>query len=229
MDLARAIERVPLLDKRTEQARERMAAVWAGVEPDSLPIIIPGKVPVEFTTDLPKYNSKEAYYNPEKMLFNQLRGLYESAFSPGDNIPSIRADMGCGIFPTLLGVKNTVSEDVRPWILDHLSKETLSRLTLDDIDVHTGDFNRGLEYMAYFQEKLAGRAFVYTMDVQGPIDTAHQVYGDQFFYDLYDDPPFIHHLLELCTTAIIAGIKACKAINDEPLDHAYHYNGIYVS
>jgi hypothetical protein len=229
VELDRAIERLPLLGDRTETARQRMAAVWENQEPDYLPLVISGRVPAGLGDDLPKFSLKEAYYDPSKMLWNALPGLFTSALSPGDSIPSIRADMGCGIFPTLLGATNSVFDEIRPWITGHIDKQTLSRLQPDDIDVYAGDFGRGLEYMAYFRAKLAGRAYVYTMDVQGPIDTAHQVYGDQIFYDFHDDPPFVHHLLELCTEAIIKGIRACKQVNGEPLDCAYHYNQIYAT
>ena len=103
------------------------------------------------------------------------------------------------------------------------------QMTPDEIDPYSGEFGRGLEYMAYFKKLLEGRVFIYTMDVQGPIDTAHQVLGDAFFTELYDDPPFMHHLLELCTQALIKGIKACKEVNGEGHDWAYHYNTIYAS
>ncbi|NLN18790.1 MAG: hypothetical protein GX162_05880 [Firmicutes bacterium] len=229
MEIAKAVERLPLMDERVEKARERMAAAWEGREPDVLPLVIPGTPPRELMADLPTYDLQEAYYDPDKMLFNHLRGLLRSAYSPGDSIPSMRADMGCGIFPTLLGAEYTIRPDVRPWITGHVSKQKLMQMTPDEIDPYSGEFGRGLEYMAYFKKLLEGRVFIYTMDVQGPIDTAHQVLGDAFFTELYDDPPFMHHLLELCTQALIKGIKACKEVNGEGHDWAYHYNTIYAS
>lgn len=229
MELDAAVERLPVMGVRVEKARERMAAVWEGREPDVLPLVIPGKPPREYLSGLPTYDLREGYYDPVKMLYNHLPGLLQSAYSPGDSIPSMRADMGCGIFPTLLGAEYTIRPDVRPWITGHVSKQKLMQMTPDDIDPYTGEFARGLEYMAFFQETLQGRAFVYTMDVQGPIDTAHQAIGDSFFTELYDDPPFMHHLLELCTQALIKGIRACKEVNGEAGEWAYHYNGIYAS
>jgi hypothetical protein len=229
LDIRTAVETIPFLGERVDTARARMAAVWENREPDYLPLIISGVVPEDLRVQLPRFNYKEAYYDPEKMLFNQLPGVLASAYSPGDNIPSVRADLGVGIFPTLLGAINSVFPDIRPWITGHVSKQQLARMTPDDIDPYKGEFARGLEYMRYFQELLAGRAYVYVMDVQGPIDTAHQVLGDEFFTELYDDPPFVHHLLELSTQALIKGIKACKAVTAEPLNQAYHYNSTFVS
>ncbi len=229
MDIKAAVEMIPPFGRRVEVARERMAAVWEHREPDYLPLIIPGEVSEELREQFPRFDLQEAYYDPEKMLFNQLPSVLASAYSPGDNIPSVRADLGVGIFPTLLGAVNSVFPDIRPWITGHVSKQELSRMTPDDINPYKGEFARGLEYMKYFKELLVGRAYVYVMDVQGPIDTAHQVLGDDFFTELYDDPPFVHHLLELSTQALIKGIKACKAVIGEPLNQAYHYNSTFVS
>ena len=53
---------------------------------------------------------------------------------------------------------------------------------------------------------------------------AHLLYGDQLFYDLYDDPAFIHVLLEKATALYIAGTKLLKAWIDEPLDDGFHFS-----
>ena len=94
MEIAKAVERLPLMDERVEKARERMAAAWEGREPDVLPLVIPGTPPRELMADLPTYDLQEAYYDPDKMLFNHLRGLLRSAYSPGDSIPSMRGRYG---------------------------------------------------------------------------------------------------------------------------------------
>ena len=73
--------------------------------------------------------------------------------------------------------------------------------------------------MKYFKELLVGR-FMYTSWTQGPID-GRTVLGDTFT-ELYDDPPFVHHLLEL-VQALIKGIKA-QGRYRKPLNQAYHYN-----
>ena len=41
--------------------------------------------------------------------------------------------MGCGIFPTLLGVKQQLFDDKMPWVKEHLPKEVLARMSEEDI------------------------------------------------------------------------------------------------
>jgi hypothetical protein len=65
---------------------------------------------------------------------------------------------------------------------------------------------------------------VYPLDLQDAIDVAHLVYGDSFFYDLYDDPPFINHLLDLSCTAIELGVTECLKVIPGSEKVITHYN-----
>ena len=111
---------------------------------------------------------------------------------------------------------------------EELFKEEILDKDPDDVLV-AGDMERALEYMAYFQKKLNSKGYVFCADIQGPFDTAHLVYGDQVFYDIYDDPDFTHHLLKLSTRAIIVSLEAMKEVNGEKRGESYHYNELYMS
>jgi hypothetical protein len=111
-----------------------------------------------------------------------------------------------------------------PWITKHLDRETLQKLKPSDIKL-TDEFKLGLEHMAYQAEKIQGTgAYVFPMDLQDAIDVAHLVYGDSFFYDLYDDPPFINHLLDLSCIAIEKGMAECLKIIPGSDKVVTHYN-----
>jgi hypothetical protein len=89
----------------------------------------------------------------------------------------------------------------------------------------TDEFRLGLDHMAYMAEMLDGTgAYVYPMDLQDAVDIAHLVYGDEFFYDLYDDPDFINHLLELSCRAVEIGITECLKIILHSDKIVTHYN-----
>jgi hypothetical protein len=115
-----------------------------------------------------------------------------------------------------------------PWIVEHASKEHLARLEPGPHLLTRGEFPRVIDYARHFVERLGGRAPVYCFDTQGPFDTAHLACGDALFTDLYDDPPFVRHLLDLATYVFVEGLKAMKAVTGEPLDAAYHYNEMYM-
>jgi len=62
--------------------------------------------------------------------------------------------------------------------------------------------------------------------LQGPFDFAHIVYGDRIFYDIYDDPEFIHRLLEMSCAAIIRGMDECLQRIPGSDTEVAHYNGL---
>jgi hypothetical protein len=79
--------------------------------------------------------------------------------------------------------------------------------------------------MAYQAEKLEGTgAYVFPLDLQDAVDIAHLVYGDQFFYDLYDEPEFINYLLDLSCRAIEVGIPECLKVIPHSDKVITHYN-----
>jgi uroporphyrinogen-III decarboxylase len=94
-----------------------------------------------------------------------------------------------------------------PWVSRHLSKEEVRRFAesynpsrLPEL----GILPTALAHTRYFRDRLKGLDIgIGEVNNQGPFDIAHQVRGEDLFYDLYDDPPFVHELMELCTTAYV--------------------------
>jgi hypothetical protein len=68
---------------------------------------------------------------------------------------------------------------------------------------------------------------IYCMDTQGPFDLAHLMIGDALFYEMTDDPPFVHHLMELCLELGIRTHTWMKEITGEPRTAMHHSNAIY--
>ena len=208
-------------------ARGRQAGVWRVEEPDYLPLLFAGPPPARRDAH-PRFDLRACYFDPEKMLIEQAWGMAAVAASGSDALPSMRPNLGCGVLATTLGARQEVFPDRMPWVVERAGKAHLSRLEPGPHLLNRGEFPRVLDYARYFVERLAGRAPVYCFDTQGPFDTAHLAYGDAIFTDLYDDPPFVRHLMELCTSVFIEGLKALKAVTGEPLDAAYHYNEMYM-
>lgn len=174
---------------------------------------------------LPDFNLKEAYYDSEKMLVSGLKAALSTFFAKGDGVPSVRANMGCGIYATMANLTQLVFEDNMPWLHNHASKEQLLAMTPSDI-TPSEDYLLGLSHMRFMKDALQDTGiFLFPMDLQGAVDTAHLIYGDEFFYDLYDDEEFIDHLFDLSCTAIIKGGRDCLDIID-PADFVPHYNNL---
>ncbi len=206
---------------------ERQAAVWRGETPDSQPLLL-SCPPDSGFGDVPDYNTKQTHFDTEKMLVSGFKSMLSAANGNRDAVPSLRANMGCGIFPTMFGLKQMLFDDKMPWLREHLDKKTVARMGPEDLK--PGDeFKAAIEHMAKMKELVEDTgAFVFPLDLQSPFGTAHLVYGDALFYELYDDPPFVRHLLDLCCECLIFGMTECmKVMNGS--DHTIaHYNNLVI-
>ena len=212
---------------RYSGAIEAQKAVWEDGTPDAQPLLLKCPLPDALADKFPGYNPGEIHADKVKMLLNGMKDMAATALSGMQAVPSIRANMGCGIFPSLFkGILPRLFDDKMPWVVDHLDADQIRRLGEEDI-VITDEFKLALEHMAYISEHIEGTgAFVFPLDLQGPFDTAHIVYGDAIFYDMYDDPGLVHHLLDLCCHAIEIGIRECFKLITEDADVVAHYNDV---
>jgi uroporphyrinogen-III decarboxylase len=121
-------------------------------------------------------------------------------------------------------MKESVFEDKMPWIEKHLSKEEIRNLEFPGDVKKCGLVPRAVEYIKYFKEKLDGKVNIYLPDTQGPFDIAHLIRGEDIFTDVYDDPKFAYHLMELSTKAYIEVTKVLKEAIGEELNSGYHNN-----
>jgi len=224
-----AIEYLQSRREDVARRRARQSGVWEGRPGATLPLAMTCPMPDAFD-DLPARDYKACYYDPEVMLASQLRGCVAAAASPGDGVPSLRANLGTGLLPTVLGAYQEVFDDKMPWVTRHVPKDVLQDMQPSDINVYRdGEMPRALEYCAYFMDRLKGAVAIYVPDTQGPFDVAHLVLGDAIFYELYDDPEFVHHLMELTTHVSIEATRAVKQVTGEPLDAGAHGNHLWMS
>lgn len=226
---------IGFLKNNTEQyhnAVKKQVQFWNEESIDVPPLLLHRKDQPDLGFTPKSFDYYEIQFDDQKMLYS---GLTSALMSTGDSVPSVRANKGCGIYPNMLGVKSTYFTDKMPWVQEHLTKEQISAMEPDQIKF--GDqFKKGLETMSYLADRLKDTGcLVYPLDLQGVVDTAHLVYGDTYFYDLYDDPPFIHHLMNCTVEAMIKGCDAVLRLMDETgntkLDHMTfipHYNDLVI-
>ena len=220
-------ELLPMLRERAakhEASAKKQLRQWRG-EPDVCSLLLSVSDAPELER-LPVYDMQEIHENPEKMFVSQLRGALGVALAEGDAVPSVRANVGCGALCTLLGgLKQTFFPDKMPWLLKHLSGEALAEMTEESI-VESPEFRAGIEQMKYMKDMLKGTGIgLYPMDLQGPVDMAHLLMGDEFFYAVYDDEELTHHVLDLAVACEIYGMERCFEIIG-PDDYVCHYNAL---
>ncbi len=205
---------------RIALAKERQTAVWAHRRPDKWPAFFGGRLEAD-QEKIPAPNLKEAFYDSDLMLCSQIRGAIALANGRSDAVPSIRANMGTGTLLSCLGLEQEIFEDKMPWLAAHLTKGQASKLTPDDIRIR-GTFERGLGHMRRYKEVMGDSIGIFCMDTQGPFDLAHLLVGDDIFYQVYDDPPYVHHLMEICLELGIRAHTWMKELSGERMDHCYH-------
>jgi len=210
------------------KSMEAQIAVWEDRIPETQPLLLSCDLPQEYKERFPDYHPGETHNDKAKMLLSGMKAMLYTATAGPHGIPSIRANMGCSVFPSLFpGISPLLFDDGKmPWIVEHLSQDTIRGLRKEDITL-TSEFKTALEHMAYIAEKIEGiGAYVFPLDLQGPFDIAHIVYGDQIFYDIYDEPELIHHLLSLSCDAIELGITECLKFMPGSDKVIAHYNNL---
>lgn len=226
----------PIIDAALDEIREsasRIAAaeqaqlkVWRGEKVDRQPLLLHVSLSEEERKAYPQYTCRDMY---EKSLYNleaQIPAMVETVRGGAEAVPSARANMGCGIYASYFGLKQTLFDDKMPWLTTHLTKEELAEKAIDGLQPGT-EFMAGLDHMALLAQTFEGTgARVFPMDLQGPVDLAHLLYSDSFFYDLYDDTGFICHLLELCVHSLIDGSNRCLEAIPGSNVSVPHYNEV---
>ena len=178
-----------------QRSRVRQCRAWRR-EKLEVPLLFIGGSLSAKQEEIPEYDLKQIFTDKARMLCRETRGACATANGRSDSVPSIRANLGTGILLSCLGLEQESYPDKMPWLHEHLSKEQISKLTPDDIR-RRGSFASGLDMMHYFKEIMGDSLPVYVMDTQGPFDLAHLMMGDDVFLELYDDPAFVHHLMNL--------------------------------
>ncbi|OQA87863.1 MAG: Uroporphyrinogen decarboxylase (URO-D) [Lentisphaerae bacterium ADurb.Bin242] len=206
-------------------ARDRQCRAWRREKLD-IPLLLLNGRPTPAQAAIPEYDFRQVFTSPEKMLCREIRRVCAVGNARSDAVPSIRANLGTGILLACLGLEQETFPDKMPWLKEHLSKEEISRLTPDDIRP-LGSFARGLEMMRFFRDVLGDALPVYVMDTQGPFDLAHLLLGDDLFLELYDDPPFVHHLLTFCTELGRRTHRWMKEAAGEPMTALHHSSVLY--
>ena len=224
--LIKIIERKKRIDP---QGKKRIARVLENKKVDVLPLIFwrPQNISVPGKT----YDMEEQFYDKEKMLYGHLEEIADCAQNTFDAPLCLRPNFGTVFIPSMFGLKYKVPKDTFAWITSHLSKDEIRGFNFPDLD-KTDLMKRAIEYIQFFKEKLPEWIHVYLPDTIGPFEIAHAVYGDNLFCDIYDDPSFVHYLLELCTDVYIQVTERLKKIIGEEKKNCYHGHalsrGIYM-
>jgi hypothetical protein len=224
-DMARLRELYTPEPSRIALSKRRQAAVFRGERPDAWPCILGGPL-TEAQERIPSPNFKEAFDENDLMVCGQVRAACAAANAGSDAVPCSRGNYGTGVLLSCLGLEQDVFPDKMPWLKRHLTLEEAKALTPESIAIR-GTFERGLAFMRRHRELMGDTLPLYCMDTQGPFDLAHLLLGDAVFLLVYDDPPLLHHVLDLCLELGIRTHTWMKEISGEPRGVCHHSGFLY--
>ena len=217
-------------EKRLAAGQTRQAAVWQHQSVDFLPLLLTGQVPER--ERFPRYNLQEQFFDPEKMLLEQLWVALAVLRGGGDAVPSVRVNFGTGFLASVFGLSQKIFPDKMPWLHERLTKRQLLELSPEKLEPveEKGLMRQCRLYLQVYQEYLKPTAVkIYLPDTQGVFDLAHLIYGDDLFYQLYDDFDFVEHLLELTGYVYRRASQILKDWIGEPATSGCHSATLYMA
>lgn len=152
------------------------------------------------------------YLDPETRIAARLemdKRLYERFGDVGlgdpDPKPKPFITFGMVMLPAVFGCEIVFKKDALPWALPlNLSEDRIRKLEVPDI----GDaypMTEVIKQIGYLQDKY-GRV-VGDINTTGVQNLALKLRGEQLYFDYFERPELCHHLLKVCTEAIIRLFK----------------------
>jgi hypothetical protein len=205
---------------RGARAEELQEAVWRGQSVDRLPLLI--EVSGQ-PWDGKEHTLEEQVADPRKMAEEALRAVEAQCPVVSDSVLCVRPQFGVGLFATPFGVEYELSARyATPWVKSTPPKEHLSGLGTGDLDIEGSTIGQSAEVLRLYRDTFQGAVETFLPDTQGPFDIAHQARGHDIFTDIFDDPPFVHHLMELATHTYIEGTRLLKQAGEEGPSEGHH-------
>ena len=154
---------------------------------------------------LPSVHINDAIGDYDLMLRSELLKISEALNHKRHNL-AIRANYGTAILSSVFGAEIRIMDrkyDTQPTTG---AIEDMHRLAESGIpDLRTGFGKDVFAFGELCREtfrsypKIEKYVKIYHPDVQGPLDICELLWGGEMFYEMYDDPDFVHEVLSLIT------------------------------
>lgn len=202
----------------TQEKVESHRRFWRGEGPSL--ILIPTGQMAQY--DIAGY--PERFSNPALMWEAEMRRALLVLDWPTDGIATVRPNLGVVFVPALAGLGYTVVEGQMPWPGEPLCRDACRASAGADISAAML-----MQHAAQFYEihRLRGgdQVVAYHPDTQGVFDIAHLLYGEGIFYDLMDNPIWIHELMEASLSLYQRASSHLKTLLAEPAGEMIHGHG----
>ncbi|MBQ9785756.1 MAG: hypothetical protein IJW29_09660 [Clostridia bacterium] len=189
--------------------------------------------------DYPKIHINDAIEDYDLMLQSELSVISYSLTNPSRTLGCWVGGYGTGLLSSVLGAEIFVvpREHNTPPTTRVLGGTDRIRAMVDAglPNLENGFGKRTFECGSIFAEvfsrypKISKYVSVYHPDLQGPLDIAELLWGEEMFYAMYDEPELVHATLSLITDTFTAFLKRWQTIfpctSDINCYKFYHYRG----
>ena len=236
--LALIEEHVDIDHLRSSDERQLRALTWEEV--DRPPLVVQHRwgeeTPFGEAFRLPspwdtfaRYSYDETFDSPAAMLQNMLLDFVVPGILLKDDSPlAIRNNHGTIQIASLLGADWEVPENDFPWIRRFESEDRVRELAPADLPVplEGGVLAESLATLEFYSRKLAEHppcreAIQIAMpDLQGPLDTAEQLWGSDIYCALSDDAELFSQVLTQAVDAMLSAEETFRKLTLDRLDPA---------
>ena len=159
---------------------------------------------------LPEIHINDTFGDYDLMLRSEMMKISAALGHKRHNL-AIRANYGTGILSSVFGAPIQLMErkyNTHPTTRTVSNMRALADAGMPDLytgfgkDVFAfGELCRDV-FRAY--PKIEKYVTIYHPDVQGPLDISELLWGGDMFYEMYDDPDFVHEVISLVTETYAA-------------------------
>ncbi len=196
---------------------ERHEAFWRGEGPSL--IFIP-------TGRMDQYEVggyRERFEFPRLMWEAEMRRANLVLNWPTDGIPTVRPNLGVVFIPAIAGAGYHLHDGQMPWPGAPLDREAIRAIPGLDIAA-SAIWRRAAEFYAIHQTER-GPAAAYAPDTQGVFDLAHMLNGADVFFDVVDDPAWVHDVMGIALRLFIEVTRRTKEAMAEAATTMIHGHG----
>lgn len=185
-----------------------------------------------------RYSYRESFERPSAMLQNMLLNrVVLGVLLQDDNPMAIRNDHGTIQIASALGGKWGMYEDNYPWV-DHFDliqdiEEILDGGLPETIN-DRGILPHSFETLRFYDKKLkeypnCKKAIQISLpDLQGPVDTAEQLWGSDIYYAFYENPELFNRLLSRVVGTMLLVEKEFRKYTHDRLEPDFNTQHGYV-
>lgn len=191
-----------------ESAAQRVTRALACEEVDYLPVSLNCKLDPWYTIE-----PREYCWEKEKCLIYRLRPVRDGILIGDDRVLRVASLPDCGTIPSLFD-SNIIIHRFEHWIRPVGDRKAVEKLIESGIpDLLNGRGWKVVKDCEYFLDALGNypnlRRFVKVCfaDVQGPLDNAYLVAGDEIYYWMIDAPELVEALVSLMADTQLAWYK----------------------